>query len=167
MLPGAPARRRRRPLFVLAASVAALASLVGAFTLIQYYVAHPPSLSSRSERGSENAAMKPAPDGLVACSELIVEGTVARVEKGPADLLTVTLDVDTYLKPRRGPGRERIALPVEVAPEATVGTRMLVAMSRFGPEESFYYTGDDIAHGRAWVDEGLPQAEGLDCPGRG
>ncbi|MEW1545657.1 hypothetical protein [Streptomyces tsukubensis] len=167
-------RRRRRPLFVLAASVAALASLAGAFTLVQYYVAHPPTLSAsdsaksapRAGDGRGEGSMRLGPGELVACSALIVEGTVARAERGPAAWLTVTLDIDTRLKPEGGPGRERFRLPADAAGEITVGARMLVVVSRFDRdgEPGHYYVGDRIPAGRDWVDQGLEAAQGLDCP---
>ncbi|MGW1281804.1 hypothetical protein ACWD4V_33240 [Streptomyces tsukubensis] len=174
VVPAGRPHRRRRPLFVLAASVAALASLVGAFTLVQYYVAHPSSLSAsdsaksvpRAGDSEGEGSMRLGPGELVACSALIVEGTVARAERGPAAWLTVTLDIDTHLKPQRGPDRERFRLPVEAAGEITVGARMLVLVSRFDRdgEPSHYYVGDKIPAGRDWVDQGLEAAQGLDCP---
>ncbi|MGV9315371.1 hypothetical protein ACWDR0_24775, partial [Streptomyces sp. NPDC003691] len=167
-------RRRRRPLLVLAASFAALASLVGAFALIQYYVAHPSSMSAAkdSARSADGAtgSVRLSPGEMVACSSLIVEGAVARVERGPAAWLTVTLDIDTYLKPARGPARDQFRLPAE-AENVTVGTRLLVIMGRadHDREPSHYYVGSDVASERDWVDQGLLEAatQELDCPGRG
>ncbi|MFE0426532.1 hypothetical protein [Streptomyces sp. NPDC058953] len=170
-------RRSRRTVIALAASFVLLASVLGAAALVQYYVADPAAISapenagmkdeSAGSAGEDTAAAKLAPDGLVACARLIVEGTVSGARRDGAGRFTVTLDADTYLKPDRGPGRERVVLPEDAAKEVTVGERMLVVVFRDSGEEPLYYLGDSVADGRRWVDEGLSGNRELACPGRG
>lgn len=171
----APVRKPRRPrsrtlLFALAASVAV--AVLGTGTA--YFVAH----NGATDGGG--ASVKLTPEGIVACSRAVAEGTVLRVEPlGGDGQFRVVLDVDRYYKPRSG--KPELAFTTEGAETTSyyrTGAKMLVVVSRFpaeGPEtfregDPVPATGgagharDALDWGRQWVEKALPGAKDLPCP---
>lgn len=154
-----PVRRKRRwPLFVLAASV--VVGLLGAGT--QYLVATNGTLDGESSRAVLTY------EGLIACSSAVVEGTVERVDPVGGDRYRVTLDVDRYYKPASGERRLTFTEEGATVPSYyRTGVRMLVLVPSLpgqGPES---YSGDELAEGRRDVEDALPEAQGIECDGPG
>ncbi|MCT9078523.1 hypothetical protein [Streptomyces fulvoviolaceus] len=153
-----PVRRKRRwPLFALAASV--VVGLLGTGTM--YLVAHNGTLDG----GSQSLLTY---EGLIACSSAVAEGTVERVDPVGGDRYRVTLDVDRYYKPASG--ERRLTFTEEganVPAYYKTGVRMLVLVSSLPGEGPESYSGDDLAEGRRDVEDALPGAQGIKCDGPG
>lgn len=173
---GEPVRKPRRPrsrtlLFALAASVAV--AVLGTGTA--YFVAHNGAVDGGG------ASAKLTPEGIVACSEAVAEGTVLRVEPlGGDGRFRVVMDVDRYYKPRGG--KPELSFTTEGAETTSyyrTGAKMLVVVSRFPAEgpETFRegdpapaaaggagHARDALDWGRQWVERALPGAKDLPCP---
>ncbi|MEU3597928.1 hypothetical protein ABZ714_04235 [Streptomyces sp. NPDC006798] len=184
--PGAGSGRpgRRRTVLALAATAAVLATLLGAAALVQYYEAVPGGTLSASDTAAEKeaypgdessgrSAAKLAPAEAAACARLIAEGTVVAAGTEEADgadgpgRFTVTLDVDTRLKPGQGPRRERVVFPAGAEPEVKTGSRMLVVVPSEPDQQPLYYLDADVPEGRDRIDRILSEEQELVCPGRG
>ncbi|PAZ12406.1 hypothetical protein CLM62_29900 [Streptomyces sp. SA15] len=160
---------RRRGLFALAASVAV--ALIG--TGVMYSVAH----SGDAEDSAAEARL--TDEGIIACSSVVAEGTVARVEPlDEGEEFRVVLDVDRYYKPESG--KPQLTFTSEGAKGYyRAGARMLVVVSRLPAEGPETYRADDpvpsedapgqardaLEWGRQWIEKALPGAVGLECPG--
>lgn len=103
---------------------------------------------------------------VLACTELVAEGTVLRVTpaEGP-DRVSVRMEVDRYLKGERGDRRLTFAADrdEEGEPEMAVGSRLLVRVMQRPRGETFVHQGDDIAAEREWVERALPRSRTLRC----
>lgn len=160
VLPIRRQRRRRWPLFALAATVAA--ALLGTGTM--YLVATNGTLND------EFSDAKLTYEGIIACSSAVVEGTVERVDPAGGDRYRVVLDVDRYYKPASGERRltfTTVGARTSVSSYYKTGVRMLVLVSSLPGEGPESYSGDDLAEGRQAVEAALPGAQGIKCPGPG
>ncbi|MDK1345296.1 hypothetical protein QNO09_18720 [Streptomyces sp. 378] len=167
---GVRTSRTRGLLFALAASVAVAALGTGT----AYWAAHNGGTEEHS------ADTKLTPEGIVACSTAVAEGTVARVDPLARDQgVRVVLDADRYYKPRSG--KPELVFTSEGDDTGSYyrpGVRMLVIVSRFSAEgPQTFRQGDPVPDGhqgsgirdaldwgRQWVDRALPGAAGMPCP---
>ncbi|MFH9083112.1 hypothetical protein [Streptomyces sp. NPDC017673] len=110
-----------------------------------------------------------APERELACSRLVVEGTVARVERdegGPGS--RVTLTVARSYRPAHGPAEVRFLLDAEARPAPRAGQHVLVRVGRGERYASLWAVGDRrVAAERAWITDALPGSRGLTCPSDG
>ncbi|WP_431959822.1 hypothetical protein [Actinacidiphila sp. bgisy160] len=103
---------------------------------------------------------------VLACTELVAEGTVLRVTPGAEpDRVSVRMAVDRYLKGERGD--RLLTFPVDRdeagEPEVAVGSRLLVSVMLRPRGYTFVHQGEDIARTRQWVDRALPRSRTLRC----
>ncbi|MFE2556872.1 hypothetical protein OG361_15055 [Streptomyces sp. NBC_00090] len=105
--------------------------------------------------------------GIVACSELIVEGTVSSVRSDELGRLRVRLRVDRYLKPESGPEESEFLVSREDSRAYKMGERVLVSVSRFENEEPLLFVGEEIEPTWEWMRAESVKAVRPACPGRG
>ncbi|MEU6600697.1 hypothetical protein [Streptomyces flaveolus] len=136
--------------------------------------------SAGQEAGADG---RPAdPERELACSRLVVEGTVARVERekdalgspapgsGPGSAASapgsrVTLTVVRSYRPAHGPAEVRFLLDADARPAPRVGQHVLVRVGRGERQASLWAVGDSrVAAARAWITEALPGSRTLTCP---
>ncbi|MZD10201.1 hypothetical protein GTW43_34745, partial [Streptomyces sp. SID5785] len=114
------------------------------------------------------AAPKDGPrsaESLVACSRLIVEGRVERVDPVPGtDQDRITLRVTHTYKPRSG-GAPTVTFPVDqgLAPGAAVGDRPLVSIPEGAQEPDTWALGAERTRLRTRIVTALPRAADLPC----
>ncbi|MFB7712212.1 hypothetical protein [Streptomyces sp. NPDC056105] len=112
------------------------------------------------------------PEGFVACSRLIVEGTVVRVEPVPgAERDTITLTATRYYKPAEGPEKVTFRMDHDVDPRLKPGDRTLISIPK-GEEypDNWATKAEDRASLRDMVVDALPGSRALKCskaPGPG
>ncbi|MFI9779037.1 hypothetical protein ACIHCV_30730 [Streptomyces sp. NPDC051956] len=172
-------RPRRRPLAVAFGALAAVcaASLLGG--LVWLGVNAPGDVaddkSAADHRGAADSGKQGAdvtPEGFVACSRLIVEGTVVRVEPVPgAARDTITLTATRYYKPAKGPERVTFRMDHDVDPRLKPGDRTLISIPK-GEEypDNWATKAEDRASLRDMVVNALPGSRALKCskaPGPG
>ncbi|OKH91064.1 hypothetical protein [Streptomyces uncialis] len=123
-------------------------------------------LPSDADRKGDNASL--GPEGYVACSRLIFEGTVTRVEPVPgAPRDRITLDVERHYKPDKGPGRITVTMDHDVDPRLTPGQRTLISVPKGEDHPDNWATGEDMAELRELVVGALPGAKAIECDGAG
>ncbi|MFS4093092.1 hypothetical protein [Streptomyces sp. AF1A] len=173
--PGRPARSRR-PLRVALgalAGVAACSVVVG----LGWLVTHSAPGASEDSAGAKSADQAPDPafgDGgrpsdperVLACSQLVVEGTVARVEPWKqSPWRRITLTVIRSYKPARGPARVSFLLDAGATPAPRAGQHVLVRVGRGERGASRWDVGDGrVAADRAWIEQALPGSRHVGCP---
>ncbi|MET7514986.1 hypothetical protein ABZS88_16240 [Streptomyces sp. NPDC005480] len=173
-------RPRRRPLAVAFGALAAAcaASLLGG--LVWLGVSAPgggaaDDKSAADHRGASDSGKQGAdvtPEGFVACSRLIVEGTVVRVEPVPgAERDTITLTATRYYKPAKGPEKVTFRMDHDVDPRLKPGDRTLISIPKGGEYPDNWPTkAGDRASLRDMVVNALPGSRALKCstaPGPG
>ncbi|MFF4750030.1 hypothetical protein ACWD5R_07795 [Streptomyces sp. NPDC002514] len=107
------------------------------------------------------------PERELACSRLVVEGTVARVEPQPGGSggSRVTLTVLRSYKPAHGPAEVRVLLDAAASPAPRPGQHVLVLVGRGERDASRWVVGDTrVAAGRAWITDALPGSPAAACP---
>ncbi|AEY89412.1 hypothetical protein SHJG_4140 [Streptomyces hygroscopicus subsp. jinggangensis 5008] len=112
------------------------------------------------------AGGRPAhPERELACSRLVVEGTVARVEPDEdAPGSRVTLTVVRSYRPAHGPAEVRFLLRAGARPAPRAGQHVLVRVGRGERYASLWAVGDRrVAAERAWITEALPGSRSLAC----
>ncbi|GGY64009.1 hypothetical protein GCM10010300_03940 [Streptomyces olivaceoviridis] len=112
------------------------------------------------------AGGRPAhPERELACSRLVVEGTVARVEPDEdAPGSRVTLTVVRSYRPAHGPAEVRFLLGADARPAPRSGQHVLVRVGRGERYASLWAVGDRrVAAERAWITEALPGSRTLAC----
>ncbi|MGN5378694.1 hypothetical protein ACQ4WX_18570 [Streptomyces lasalocidi] len=120
---------------------------------------------SRPVRGADQG--RPAdPERELACSRLVVEGTVARVTPEKASSWQrVTLTVTRSYKPAHGPAEVGFLLDGGARPAPRAGQHVLVTVLAGGQDAHLWVVGDArVAVGRAWITESLPASRHLGCP---
>ncbi|MEU6667538.1 hypothetical protein [Streptomyces sp. NPDC046727] len=116
------------------------------------------------------AGVRPAdPERELACSRLVVEGTVARVEpRRDSAASRVTLTVTRSYKPAHGPADVGFLLDAGTRPAPREGQHVLVRVGQGDRYASLWAVGDSrVAAERAWITEALPGARNLPCPSDG
>ncbi|UUU22129.1 hypothetical protein [Streptomyces sp. DSM 40750] len=103
--------------------------------------------------------------GYLACARLVVEGTVTDVEPVPgAGQDRIAVDVDRYYKPAKGADEVVFPMAEDVDPRLKKGDHVLIGISWGSDEPDLWTVGErEIADERAWIEEGLPSAEGMPC----
>ncbi|MEU6660758.1 hypothetical protein [Streptomyces sp. NPDC046821] len=171
----APVVRVRRPRKRLRLALGSLAA-AGAFGVagvMTWLVAQPggygasgaadKSVSeSRGDAKSKGADL--GPEGLVACSRLVVEGTVDRVVPEPGgDGDRVTLTVSHYYKPGSGPGKTTFTMDRDADPRLKPGDHALITVPLGGDHPDNWATGKDVRPLRDLIVKALPGSRGLKC----
>ncbi|CAM5233594.1 putative protein OS=Streptomyces alboniger OX=132473 GN=CP975_12015 PE=4 SV=1 [Streptomyces alboniger] len=111
------------------------------------------------------------PEGFVACSRLIVEGTVTAVDPapgGPED--RVTVDVTRYLKPQSGDGTVTFPMDRDADPRLEAGDRVLVTVGKGSGEPAAWAVGTERDRLRKMILKALPALKEIRCgagPGAG
>ncbi|MEV7196595.1 hypothetical protein AB0N81_33070 [Streptomyces sp. NPDC093510] len=122
-----------------------------------------PDGKSRQD-GGEGAEGKLTPEGFVACTRLIVEGTVTTVDAVPgAARDRVTLDVTRYYKPKSGDGTVTFPMDDDANPRLKAGDRVLIAIPRGGAQPDSWAVGKDRDSLRRTVLKALPGAAKTRC----
>ncbi|WP_202526886.1 hypothetical protein [Streptomyces sp. SID486] len=171
--PGRPGRRRQARRVVLGALAGAAVfavSLGFGRLVVEGGVTADNGGSAKSAGamdGDSGTGGRPVdPERELACSRLVVEGTVARVErrKDPSRS-RVTLTVSRSYKPAHGPAEVGILLGADARPAPRTGQHVLVAVARGERDAYLWAVGEArVAAGRAWITEALPASRTLPCP---
>ncbi|MER6126423.1 hypothetical protein ABT173_28185 [Streptomyces sp. NPDC001795] len=183
-----PARRpvrRGRTLRVAVGSLAAVAAL-STVVWLGWLVAHnggADSAMSKSSgaadaasKGDARAPGKTSGDGsppsdpgtALACSRLVVEGTVAEVGPLSDPRTRVVLTVTRSYKPDHGPSRVTFLLDGEARPQPRRGQHVLISIPQGTDGPSLWAVGDErVAANRAWITKALPGARHTACPSEG
>ena len=163
-----PARRRHPALRVLAYGTLATAVVAGMVTGVAWLGAHnggatadSSSAQSKSDAPAKVSGDGPppsAPEQVLACDRLVVEGTVARVEKRADDpWSTVVLTVIRSYKPAKSPTQVSFLLDGGATPKPRTGQHVLVEVGRGRQNASLWAVGDTrVAANRAWIVKALP-----------
>ncbi|MFI7007500.1 hypothetical protein [Streptomyces sp. NPDC050145] len=163
----APARRRRPLRIAVGALVAACAaSLAGGLVWLGVNGAGTSSLSSADKAAGAKAGedAKRSPEGFVACSALIAEGTVTRVDPVPGTRQDrITLRVTRYFKPETGARTVTFPMDRDVLPRLKPGDRPLISIPVGSREPDNWALGEDRTPLRTMVVEALPGAKNLPC----
>ncbi|WP_330339945.1 hypothetical protein [Streptomyces sp. NBC_00557] len=109
------------------------------------------------------------PVRALACSRLVVEGTVAKVEpRRQSPWSRITLKVIRSYKPAHGPARVSFLLDGGARPAPRAGQHVLVQVGAGRRNASVWAVGDTrVAVNRAWVIQALPASRHTTCPGTG
>ncbi|MFE9449345.1 hypothetical protein [Streptomyces sp. NPDC006739] len=180
---GHPARRRPGRRRVLRAAVGSLAVTAALCVVagLGWLVTHSAGDSSMSGeasakgdaraagQGAEQAGPPPDPALYLACSTLVVEGTVARVEPQSGTSRTrVVLTVTRSYRPAHGPSRVAFLLGADAGPRPRPGQHALVSVGRDTGLAGTWAVGDaQVAAQRAWIVDALPDARRTPCPSGG
>ncbi|WP_329435227.1 hypothetical protein OG564_29425 [Streptomyces sp. NBC_01280] len=172
-------RPRRRPLAVAFGALAAAcaATLLGGLVWLGAVApgGGADNKSAADHGGAADSGKQGAdvtPEGFVACSRLIVEGTVVRVEPVPgAERDTITLTATRYYKPAEGPEKVTFRMDHDVDPRLKPGDRTLISIPK-GEEfpDNWAVKAADRASLRDMVVNALPGSRALTCskaPGPG
>lgn len=171
--------RRRRPLRLALGGLVAAGGLAVASAMVWLVVqsgglgsdadtASGDSKAAASERGDSG---KTSPEGFVACSRVIAEGTVVKVEQIPGTAQDrITLRVTRYLKPETG-GARTLTFPMDhdALPRLKAGDRPLISIAKGEREPDNWALGEDRTSLRTMVTEALPGSHAIRCdkaPGR-
>ncbi|MEV1019223.1 hypothetical protein [Streptomyces sp. NPDC050264] len=166
--------RRRRPLRLALGGLAAAGGLAVASVMVWAVVQSgggpgaddgdsKAAADSGKAAGSENADL--SPEGFVACSRVIAEGTVVKVEQLPGTGRDrVTLRVTRYLKPESGGAKTlTFLMNHDVDPRLKTGDRPLITIPVGGAQPDNWSTGKDSERLRAMVLEALPGSHAITC----
>ncbi|CBG72981.1 putative membrane protein [Streptomyces scabiei 87.22] len=138
------------------------------------------SSTAKSDSAADGAAASRAPDqqsdgggdsgslsrqGYVACSRIIVEGTVTEVQPVPgAAQDRITVDVRRWIKPEKGGKQIVFPMDQDVDPRLKEGDHVLVGIPRHDAHPDVWTTDEaQIARDGAWMEEALPGSEELSC----
>lgn len=171
--PGRPGGRGRavRAAFGALAGAAALSLVLGFGWLVtRGGLDDNGEASSKSAAGAvpedTGSAVPPAdPERELACSRLVVEGTVARVERRGDSSRRITLTVTHAYRPASGPAEVGFLVGPDARPAPRVGQHVLVRIARGERYPSRWAVGDGrVAAERAWITEALPGSRNTACP---
>ncbi|MEU3523539.1 hypothetical protein AB0E62_06680 [Streptomyces sp. NPDC038707] len=106
------------------------------------------------------------PERRLACSRLVVEGTVARVERRPEDSGSrVTLTVTRSYKPADGPADVTVLLGADARPAPRAGQHVLVGVEQGERYATLWAVGDTrVATERAWITTARSGSRDAPCP---
>ncbi|WP_406837286.1 hypothetical protein ACICHK_14970 [Streptomyces sp. AHU1] len=167
---GAPKKRSRHPgaLVVGTLVAAAMASLVlgigwlaaqggGADTAKAQGAS-----DAKADSGSEGKLTAP---GYIACSRLLVEGTVTKVAAVPGTTRDrITLDVYHYYKPAEGEKTVTFLMDQAVDPRLHRGDEVLIGIQQHDSTPDLWSTGEEqIARDRSWIVKALPESRSMRC----
>ena len=171
-----PARRRHPGLRALAYGTLALAVVATMITGLSWLAAHNGGMtadsSSSADQGAktssgsapENGSAAPGalsdPELYVACSRLLVEGTVTEVKPGSDPRKRITLAVTRSYRPAHGPADVTVVLAAGAQPAPRQGQHVLVGVPKGSDTATLWTVGDD-----AVATDGAAIAEALAAPG--
>ncbi|MFD6432414.1 hypothetical protein [Streptomyces venezuelae] len=123
--------------------------------------------SGKSRPGADaDADADLSAEGFVACSRLIVEGTVAAVDPVPGGLQDrITVDVSRYLKPTSGKPTVTFPMDQEVEPRLKKGDRVLITIDEGSAEPANWAVGKERDRLRAMILKALPASKKIKCDG--
>ncbi|MFJ2826839.1 hypothetical protein ACIPC1_04410 [Streptomyces sp. NPDC087263] len=164
--------RKRRPLRIAFGALAvtcAAALLAGTGWLVVQAgqgVGDAGSSSADKAAGAQDdtsGGSKLSAPGYIACSRLIVEGTVAQVEPLPAAAQDrITLDVSRYYKPDKGKDQITFLMDEDIEPGLHKGDHVLVGIARGEASPDTWSTSEqEIAQERTWILDALPDSREL------
>ncbi|MFD4560686.1 hypothetical protein ACFWP5_41295 [Streptomyces sp. NPDC058469] len=175
-----PARRRHPGLRVLAYGTLATAVVATMITGLAWLVAHngiSGSASSSADQGaktSSGSAQDKAPEAsgalsdpelYVACSRLLVEGTVTEVRPSSDPRKRVTLAVTRSYRPAHGPADVTVVLAAGAQPAPRQGQHVLVGVPKGSETATLWAVGDDaVATDGAAIVEALTGPGTATCP---
>nr|WSY54900.1 hypothetical protein OG999_35375 [Streptomyces sp. NBC_00886] len=176
-----PARRRHPGLRALAFGTLAMAVVATMITGLAWLVAHngvSDSASSSSadqgaktgsgsvqDKGSEAPGALSDPELYVACSRLLVEGTVTEVQPSSDPRKRITLTVTRSYRPAHGPADVTVVLAAGAEPAPRQGQHVLVGVPKGSDTATLWAVGDDaVATDRAAIVEALTGAGTTACP---
>ncbi|MFD8394059.1 hypothetical protein ACFV2N_33840 [Streptomyces sp. NPDC059680] len=174
--PGRPCGPRRvlRIAFGSLAGAAAVALVVGFGWMVTHSGASDDNSASAADKSVGDAPARVSPGGGrpsepeldLACSRLVVEGTVAEVQpRKPSAWSRITLTVIRSYKPAHGPARVSFLLDGGAEPAPRPGQHVLVRVGAGRQNASLWAVGDTrVAADRAWITEALPRSRQLTCP---
>ncbi|MFG3011075.1 hypothetical protein ACGFZB_11545 [Streptomyces cinerochromogenes] len=119
------------------------------------------------EHEDAGTGLRPSdPERELACSRLVVEGTVARVEPAEdASGSRVTLTVTRSYKPGHGPAEVAFLLDADARPAPRRGQHVLVQVAYGDMYASRWTVGDfRVAAERDWITDALPGSRTTPCP---
>ncbi|MFG3366641.1 hypothetical protein ACGF0K_16860 [Streptomyces sp. NPDC048156] len=168
-------RPRRRPFAVAFGALAAVCAAVMLGGLVWLAVDGGPGMSESASDKSASDAKGDAgggaqeggdltPEGFVACSRLMVEGTVDRVAPEPGGRDDrITLTVTRYYKPASGSGKVMFLMDRDVEPRLKPGDHTLITVPKRTNEPDNWATGKEIKPLRDMIVNALPGSRGLKC----
>ncbi|MFK4064688.1 hypothetical protein [Streptomyces sp. NPDC029674] len=167
VVPLRPRAARRRATVALGAVAATVAAaMLGGLAWLAVD-AGPGAADNDAAAGSAKDAApegKLSPEGFVACSRVIVEGTVTAVDAVPgAARHRVSLDVTRYYKPRSGDGTITFPMADDVDPRLKKGDRVLITIPVGDAHPDNWAMGKDRDSLRRTVVEALPGAAKIRC----
>ncbi|MGW2780730.1 hypothetical protein ACWC3X_05680 [Streptomyces populi] len=167
---GAPKKRSRHPgaLVVGTLVAAAMASLVVGIGWLAAQGGAPDTAKAqgasdaKADSGSEGKLSAP---GYIACSRLLVEGTVTKVVAVPGTTRDrITLDVYHYYKPAKGEKTVTFLMDQAVDPRLHRGDEALIGIQRHDSTPDLWTTGEQrIARDRSWIVKALPESRSMRC----
>ncbi|MEU5898087.1 hypothetical protein [Streptomyces venezuelae] len=105
-------------------------------------------------------------EGFVACSRLIVEGTVTAVDAVPGGLQDrITVDVTRHLKPASGKPTVTFPMDREVDPRLKKGDRVLITVDEGSAEPANWAVGKERDRLRTMILKALPESKKIKCDG--
>ncbi|WP_427922454.1 hypothetical protein [Streptomyces sp. cg40] len=174
------ARPRRRPaLRALAYGTLAMAVVIGMITGLAWLVAHNGGADSASSSsadsgskvagGSGGGSSAPGPlsdpELYVACSSLLVEGTVTNVQPGSDPRKRITVAVTRSYRPAHGPADVTVVLPAGASPAPRQGQHVLVGVPKGAHTANLWVVGEDaVAADRAAIVDALSHGGTVTCP---
>lgn len=174
--PGRPSGSRRALRLALGslAGASAFALVVGFGWMLTHTGASDGNSASAADKRAGAARAegswdggRPADPALdLACSRLVVEGTVAGVEpQQPSPWIRITLKVIRSYKPAHGPAEVGFLLDSGAEPAPRTGQHVLVQVGVGQRNASLWAVGDTrVAVNRAWITEALPESRHTACP---
>ncbi|MGX9889051.1 hypothetical protein [Streptomyces sp. NPDC002276] len=171
-----PARRRRPVLRVLAYGTLALAVVAGMITGLSWLVAHNGTVYGASSSKADSKAVGGAGEGskaqgplsdpelYVACSSLLVEGTVTGVQPGSDPRKRITVAVTRSYRPAHGPSDVTVVLPAGANPAPRQGQHVLVGVPKGAATANLWVVGAAVAADRATILDALTHTGTATCP---
>ncbi|MFM9592975.1 hypothetical protein ACKI1J_28280 [Streptomyces scabiei] len=119
--------------------------------------------NEQSDGGGDSGSL--SREGYVACSRLIVEGTVTEVQAVPgAAQDRITVEVDRWIKPDKGGDEVVFPMDQDVDPRLKEGDHVLVGIPRRDAHPDVWTTDEaQIARDGAWMEKAFPGSEKLSC----
>jgi len=175
-----PAPRRHPGLRALAFGTLATAVVATMITGLAWLVAHNGGMNADSSSSADQGAKTSsgsAPEGsgtpgalsdpelYVACSRLLVEGTVTEVKPGSDPRKRITLAVTRSYRPAHGPADVTVVLAAGAQPAPRQGQHVLVGVPKGSDTATLWAVGDDaVATDSAAIVEALAGPGTTTCP---
>ncbi|MFE1285271.1 hypothetical protein [Streptomyces sp. NPDC058751] len=171
--PGGAPRKRFRPSGTLVAGTLVAAAMASLVVGVGWLAAHggqdgvnaAKAQNSSDAKADSGSTGKLSAPGYVACSRLLVEGTVTKVTAVPGTTRDrITLDVYHYYKPAKGEKTVTFLMDQDVDPRLHRGDEVLVGIQRHASTPDIWSTGEEqIARDRSWIVKALPESRGMGC----